>query len=69
LDNALQNGWVGHHEVTIPTIMQHNRMKIVDMGRQAVLRHELSKTSFIRSKQCGGSRYGQLSEKIAYIIQ
>jgi hypothetical protein len=32
LDNALQNEWAGHHEVTIPTIMQYNGMKIIDMG-------------------------------------
>jgi hypothetical protein len=32
LDHSLQNGWSGHHEVVIPTLLFHNNLKISDFG-------------------------------------
>jgi len=33
-DKALKNGWSGHHEVLLPTLIAHEGLKIVDMGDQ-----------------------------------
>ena len=32
LDRVLQSGWRGHHEVLIPTLLYHNRFKLLDFG-------------------------------------
>jgi len=32
LDTAFQNGWGGHHEVSIPSVLHHLGLKIQDFG-------------------------------------
>lgn len=58
IHTSLRNGWKGHHEVLIPTLLYHEKFKVLDFGGNGRLVQSVNMNRFYTS---GSDAHGELS--------
>jgi fermentation-respiration switch protein FrsA (DUF1100 family) len=83
IDRALSNGWQGHHEVLLPTLLHHKGFKLLDFGGAgSFVAHGMENRYYLSENNrdgtlCGGTmqfrpifrREGSLWEKLYHPVK